>query len=123
MYSKFFKWLVNNNYIEDYKYEVIIEKYKRSITAEQIKEIFNWALNLNSAYCFYEEWENKYKCYFTLDSFINVDTRKLNEKLNIENLTIENLIINKKYNFVSKDLNKNKFAYEFIIGECDVDDD
>ena len=133
MIEDFLKWLDDNEYLkdDDWNYEIITEQYLHSNIMDKIKKIFNSYYYISDSVVWYDEWENTYKCTFTVNWFKDVDTERLNEKLNKKNLQILNVKINKKqqnpYSFSTISTttyysNRDKYDYTFEIGVVEDDD-
>lgn len=134
MIEDFLKWLDDNDYLkdDDWNYEIIKEQYVHSNKISWIKNIINQHFLISNSITWYDEWENTYKCTFSVNWFKDIDTEKLNEKFMKNNYKIVNVKVKKVLtnpfsistsavtSYVS---NRNKFDYTIEIGEIDDTED
>lgn len=134
MIEDFLKWLDDNDYLKygDWDYEIIKEQYVHSNKISWIKSIINQHFLISNSMVWYDEWENTYKCTFSVNWFKDIDTETLNEKFMKNNYKIVNIKVKKVLtnpfsiststvtSYVS---NRNKFDYTIEIGEIDDTED
>lgn len=134
MLKEFLEWLDENEYLKDdnWNYEIIEEQYLHQNVMDWIKNIFNNYYLISSSVVWFDEWENTYKCTFSVNWFKDVDTERLNEKLKNKNLYVMNVRINKKqqnpYSLVTAVTttyysNRDKYDYIFEIGVLEDDEE
>ena len=134
MIEDFLKWLDDNDYLKygDWDYEIIKEQYVHSNKISWIKSIINQHFLISNSMVWYDEWENIYKCTFSVNWFKDIDTETLNKKFMKNNYKIVNIKVKKVLtnpfsiststvtSYVS---NRNKFDYTIEIGEIDDTED
>ena len=134
MIEDFLKWLDENEYLkdDDWNYEIITEQYLHSNIMDKIKKIFNSYYYISDSVVWYDEWENTYKCTFSVNWFKDTDTEVLNEKLNDIKMNIINVKLVKKqqnpYSSITLSTttfysSRDKYEYTFEIGEINDTED
>lgn len=134
MIEDFLKWLDENEYLKDdnWDYEIIKEQYLHFNVMEKIRKIFNSYYYISNSVVWYDEWEDTYKCTFSINWFKNTDTEALNEKLNEIKMNIINVkLVKKQINPYSSTTintttfysNRDKYEYTFEIGEIKYDEE